>query len=756
MRSPSKTQRESPRPVGQRAVPPWGERTPGARVDEGRFVLELLTSLRKHAWLVAACFLICVVAATAFALSRTKVYQANATIQIDPRPPRPLGHNVESVAEIGNGSWWSEQEYYNTQHKILASKRIAIAVVRELGLETDQAFIQNRPEPPQEKTNPLTTEEVATIVQQRTNVLPIKESRLLEVTYEDADPARATRVLDALIRAFMDNNLEIASDSAETAVEWLADQLESLRKELSDSELALHQYKLDKKITSVSLDDQTNTLQSELRQLVEARAKVRAEIQGATARLRQIQSVDPSDPATIPESELLRSPNLAPLQIEYQRILREKKALEGSGKGANYPAVRSAQAELETVREAIQRELKNIQAGAEKGVAALKHEEGGLTALVQGTEKKALELNLMQIEYGRLERTKINNEKLYGLVLERTKEAGLTKMLRVNNIRIIDAPLASKAPIKPRVPLVVAFGGLLGFALGILGAFARERLDRTIRTSDDLEERFGLPALGQVPLVGSSERRSRRAKRDQLEPHQEIWKDQRSLLAEDVRAIRTNLLFMSPDQPFKKLLVTSAGPGEGKTTVTACLGVAMAQAGHRVLIIDCDMRRPRIHTLFRTQVSPSTLTESLIKPSALNVESLQSDIPLVSILPAGLPPPNPAELLHSEAFKNLLNRLSEHFDILLLDTPPLIVTDAAIVATQVDTCLMVVRVHRTDRPQLARALRTLVDVGANVAGVVLNALDRQRAGYGYGAYGYGSYHPATRDDERQKAEGFQS
>lgn len=730
------------RPANQelsRAREPWG--TPSLSSDleaPAGLVMETITALRKHVLISVALTACTMLGALAFALSQTKIYRSTTTIQIDPRPPRPLGHTVETVSEMGSGSWWSVQEYYNTQNKVISSKRIAEIVVRDLGLTRDAAFVTNTVEHPKGPFTPVTLESAALILRSRLSVVQIKESRLFEITLDDADQARATRILTALVSAYMNNNLDTAAESTNSAVDWLSDQLEALRKELSESELALHQFKLDKRITSVNLDDQTSTLQSEIRQLVQARADVRAEIQKANARLMEIRRVSPDDPTSIPESELMKSNQMVPLQSEYQRVLRERMALQGAGKGENHPQVQAQSAQLETLVRAIQKEVKNIQSGAERDLGALRHQESGLSGLLAQAEKNALDLNLLQIEYARLARTKENNEKLYGLVLERTKEAGLTKMLRVSNIQVLDPPATSPNPVRPRVGLILFVGGLMGLGLGVLGAFLRERLDRTVKTSAELESRFGLVALGSIPTADEAASRGnkRNLPSDEDRIHVSVATDPRSAIAEEVRAIRTNLLFMSPDRPYRRLLVTSPSPAEGKTTVTACLGATMAQAGHRVLLVDCDMRRPRLHTLFEGQGTSSTLSETLIHPATLNVESLRTNIPGLSLLPAGPPPPNPAELLHSAAFRELMGRLEDSFDVILLDTPPLIVTDAAVLSSVVDATILVVRQGKTEYPAVTRALRTLRDVNAKLAGAVFNATARHQQRYGYYGYGY--------------------
>ncbi|HXS16834.1 MAG TPA: polysaccharide biosynthesis tyrosine autokinase, partial [Polyangiaceae bacterium] len=367
---------------------------------------------------------------------------------------------------------------------------------------------------------------------------------------------------------------------------------------------------------------------------------------------------------------------------------------------------------------------------------------------LRSAEAEALELNLMEIEYARLQRTKENNEKLYDLVLERSKEAGLTKMLNVNNIQVLDPPAILETPVKPRVPVVLALGAVLGFILGLGAAIGRDLQDTSIKSPDDLENRLGVASLGVIPSIGKAkmgarqdaERRRRLSGATDVDsPELKVHLEPNSGFAEAIRAVRTNLLFMSPDKPFKRLLVASAGPSEGKTTLACCLGVAMAQTGRKVLLIDCDMRRPRLHTLFRDQDDThprSTLSQSLLDPPSLRIESLKTFVPGLDILPAGITPLNPAELLQSDTFAHLLDRVSQTYDLVLLDSPPLVVTDAAILSNRVDGVALVVRALQTDIRAAKRALRALNDIGARVVGAILNDASSKGGNYGY----YGGYH----------------
>jgi len=715
----------------------------------------VLGALRRHLWLAVSLLITSVVVAASIGMSRTKVYRAAATLQIDPRPPTPLGHGVEGVVELGTNNYWANIEYYNTQHELIRSLPVALAVVRELSLHKDTAFLQNQAvaTPPAFE---LTPETAASILRSRLGVFPTKESRLVQVTLDDANPSRAARILDAVVRAYVTHNMDQAVESTSSAVEWLGEQLESLRTELNESELALHEYKLEKQIASLGIDDQSDILRAEIGQLTEERTRVRAKIQEAKARLSQLAKVDVTDPESIPQMELMDSHELKALRSAYIASVRDQRALMGSGKGENHPEVQGAAARVAATSHALSVEVQNIKNGAQKQLSALEQQEGGLRQLLAEAEKKALDLNLMEIEYNRLKRTNDNNEKLYGLVLERSKEAGLTQALRVNNIQVLAPAATGPIPVEPRMTLILAAGVVAGLVLGLGAALGRERMDRTIKSLDELEQRLHLVPLGSLPelpnavLAGGKGRRRRSI--TGTPPELVTLEQPGSAFAENVRAVRTNLLFMSPDQPFRRLLVTSAQPGEGKTTVASALAIAMAQAGQRVILVDCDLRRPRLHKIFGQPQGRSSLSESLLDPAHLDLATARTDLPRLSVLPAGPTPPNPAELLQSDSFRHLLTRLEREFDLVILDSPPLVVTDAAILATRVDGSVMVVRRGTSDRRDVQRARRAISDVGGSLIGAVLNAVRVSDGGYGYG-YGYGEAYGPRSSTQRPHVEG---
>lgn len=714
-------------------------------------LLDTFKRIRKHWQLFLAVAGAIILGVTFYTLGQKKIYGSSATIIFDPNPPKPLGNQVETVVDMGAGSYWNNREYYETQYKLMRSMRTALAVVQDLNLHHDAGFIQNVPPGGKQQPAETSPEAAAWILISRSTVTPGKNSRLAYFSYEDADPQRAQRIATAMADKYVELNLDDALASTNSAVEWLNGQLDKLKTGLDSSEMALHEYKLHKNILSADIDAQSNMLREEMKQFNDAVTATRIKREELAARSQELQRIPGDNPAAVPATELLQSSLLSTLRTNFVEATRERDSLKASGKGAQHPDVLGAGARVENARKALLAEIKNIQGAVERDLAIVRRQEAGLAGLFEGTKKKALDLNLLEIEYNRLLRSKQNNEKLYQIVMERSKESDLSRMLRVNNIRVIDRPQLVTLPVRPNVSRNIMLGGLIAVALGITAAFVRDLLDRTIKSQVDVESAVGLTFLGILPMAqqGSQKsgyyygrgRRGRHSDTSVSSPEMVVHEAPMSGVAEAARSIRTNIQFMSPDEPFRALLITSAGPSEGKTTVTSCVATAMAQAGLRVLIVDCDLRRPRVHRVFKLS-NELGLSGVLLDASKLAEAVLETRIPNLFVMPSGPLPPNPAELLQSDRFAKILAELKERFDRVIIDSPPVApVTDAAILSTRVDGTVLVFKAFGTAREAGRQARRSIQDVGGRILGAVLNAVDLRKSEYQhYYYYASGGYY----------------
>ena len=705
--------------------------------------LALWAAIRKSWVMVLAITATVSIGVAFYTLGQTKIYEANATVMFDPQQPRPLGGAVQTVVESGE-AFWSNKEYYKTQFWVIQSLRIASEVVRSLGLNRDAAFLSNVPAGTTLASAQASIEDAAKVLQSRTTVEPIKESRLAVVKYQDADPQRARRVLSALVEIYVQRNLDDMNESSTTSADWLRGQIGSLKDDLESSELRLHEYKKDKNILSMSMNEQSNMLRGEMTALSSALTAIKIRSEEVRARRTELNKVTPEDPMNVPATELMQSGLLQSLRSSYVNTQQQIAGMEGLGRGEGHPEVKAMLSRLESTRQSFFDEVKNVRGAMDRDLAELNDQAGGLKKLFDDAESRAFDVNLLEIEYNRLARARDNNEKLYSLVMEKSKESDLTRTLVFNNIRIMERPLPPRSPVSPNVPMNIGGGILAGLVLGLAAALGREQLDRSIKTPSQLEQVLGFPFLGLLPSFGEGSAPNTDGKKGKpVDPDASIDVPElvvhdypTSGIAEAARAIRTNVLFMSPDRPYRTLLVTSAGPAEGKTTVACCIAIAMAQAGRRVVLLDCDMRRPRLHKVFGHQRDLG-LTNALIENPKIEDLAIATNVPNLSVITTGPLPPNPAEILHSEVFAKLLQKLRDKYECVVIDSPPVVpVTDAAILSNAVDGTILVVRAFQTSKDLARRAARALRDVDGHVIGTVLNAVDLNRHEYGYKYYYY--------------------
>ncbi len=668
--------------------------------------------------------------------SMTPVYEAVAAIEFDPQVVRPLTSEKSGGMQ---GVFTDNLEYYNTQNVIMASDKVLSMVVRDLNLTTDTEFLKKT------AAKPVTTEEAVVMLRAHLKVDPLAGSRMVYLRIQDSSPRMARKLADAVARAYIRQNLEKTSVATAEAVVWLGGQLEHFKVELEANENQLHEFKSRNQLPSSTLDEVSKMIRMEMQDYQQALTRTRTRRQELSARVIELRKVSADDPDQVPASELLTNGYLTQLRGAYQLATRERRELLAEGKGENHPAVKRADEKVGLARKDLLEEVKNIRGAIERDLAVVQRQEGGESGLYEGSRKKAVELNLKELEYRRLDRTRSENEKLYTLLLEQMKQADLVRMMNVNNVRMVDPPQEPQTPLRPNVPTNVSVGAAVGLVLAILFAVIRERLDNSVKGADDVENELHTTFLGLLPTreTGKEERRIRRGG-EERPPELIVHHEPLCGIAEAARALRTNLLFMNPDNPYRVILVTSAVPAEGKTTVACSIAIALAQGGQKVCIVDCDLRRPRLHRIF-DRAGDAGLTNALVGEATIDEIALPSMVPNLYTIPAGPIPPNPADMFHSERFKNLLIDLSQRFDRVVIDSPPLAaVTDSAIIAKLVDGTVFVVRAFKTALGISQQGLRALTDVDATIVGCVLNAVDYRKVSshyYQYYAYRKEGYRP---------------
>lgn len=721
-----------------------GKINPALLPEESPYSLSFFLRALRNNWLFAVLGLVLGgVLSLVYSKSLTKVYQAAALVEFVPDVVSPMGNKDDSARFWG--MLVDNREYYETQYALITSDLVLSRVVREKGLQSDPQFLHYKPE------KPILLEDATAMLRARVKVEPVKASRLVLVSCEDSVPAMAAMLCEAVARAYVRQNHEKQAKGMTDAADWLSGQLEHFRGELEDTENKLHEFKKTNDLPSSSPEEVSRMIRMDMETYDKALAETRTQKQEYLARYTELSKISADNPDQLPASELLSNGFLSGLRQHYQEAVRARRELLGEGKGENHPLVKRADETIQQTKKDLLEEVRNIQGSLARDLAVIAHREAGHAGLYEGSRRQAVELNLKELEYHRLDRLRSQNEKLYGMLLDQMKEADLARMMNVETVRVVDPPIVPKTHIRPNVPANVGAGLAVGTFLGLLLAVLREQLDRSVKTPADVETHLGLPFLGLLPAVAEDgelaggkrrgvnapkPRRPRRAPAGGGDRELLVHERPLSAVAEAARSIRTNLLFMNPDKPPKVLLVTSAAPSEGKTTVGCAIAITLAQGGQRVCVVDCDLRRPRLHRIFPSPGAPG-VTNVLVGEATLDEVALPTVVPNLFCIRSGPIPPNPADVLHSEKFREFLAALGERFDRIIIDSPPVAaVADGTILSTLIDGVVFVVRAFKTTRVLAQQGLRSLLDVDANVVGVVLNAVDLQREHSYYQYYYY--------------------
>jgi succinoglycan biosynthesis transport protein ExoP len=541
----------------------------------------------------------------------------------------------------------------------------------------------------------------------------------------------AAKIANALGEAYIKQNVEFTSTTTKEASDFLTQQLAEQRLKLEASEQALQAYR--ERTDSVSLEDRQNVVVQRLADLNAAVTRANtARIQKESAYNQVKAALD--NPAAIDTVPLILSNPFVQQQKTELATLQRQRAQLSEKLGPNHPDMIKVGVAIQNAEARIQAEVAQIVSSMRSDYEAAMAEERSLTATLNRQKGEAQGLSRTGIEYGALQRDAEANRQMFESLLKRTQETGISEELKAGNIRVVDQAETPRGPVSPNTfnNLLIALLGGLALAVGL--AFAFEYGDDRIKNPDELKKNLGLPFLGMVPALF-----------DKSITTPLINGNAPSIFGESFRSIRTNVLFSSADEGSRLIVVTSSAPGEGKTAVSTNLSVALAQAGHRVLLVDADMRKPRVHEVFQQPLAPG-LSNLLVGDKPVSEAIRESSQQGLWLMAAGTYPPNPAELLGSKKFRDLTVFLQQYFDWVIIDTPPVMaVTDAAIAANLAHGVLFVVGAEMTSRRVAQRAVEQLEMSQARFLGAVLNRVDLEHNAYYYSRYyrpEYGGYYGA--------------
>ncbi|MFQ5701788.1 MAG: GumC family protein [Acidobacteriota bacterium] len=643
-------------------------------------------------WTIVSVFGVVLAVGIAATIFQTRIFRATATLQISPRMQRVV--RVDDVSEIGAAGrgWSAEDRYFKTQLEVLKSRAVAQRAFDKLGLKDHPLF--------------RTARDPVARFMSKIEVEPVPDTLMVTLSIEGPDPNDVASWVNAVADGYVNRNIEQANQATHAAIRSLLDQLEPLRENLVKREHEKFEYA---RKNGVYMPETQKTSYKEriasLEKDFTATKLKRLELDAVFQRIEGIEK-ERGDYFVIPQvanDQVLRG-----LVKEKGELESEARKLLVTLKPGHFK-VRETQAALEKVTQRIKAETERIISAIRTEYSLARAREKNLKSEILRTQKEALASSERGSTYEILSTESQEAKRVYDLVAQRVKEVDLNASLLRNNLTILERAILSTTPVRPRPLINLAVSVLMGLGLGVGTVFFLEYLDNTIRSADQLDREFGLRALAIVPR-----------RRPEAE----------AAVSEAFSALRTGVQFSSMNRARRVLLVTSAGPQEGKTLTALMLARAMARAGEKVCLIDCDLRRPVLHEQFNTRAEPGLTNYLSIGGGAPAITGIIRDNGAgePALIASGPLPASPAELFASERFVELIKKLKADHDWVVIDSPPAAgLTDSVLLAAQSDMVIIVTRQGRTDRDVLRRALDVVRTANPNIIGAVLNDVDLRRS-----------------------------
>ncbi len=706
-------------------------------------VRRYLAALRKYVWLLAALIVLSIAGAVIYTTTQTPIYQATASVQVEPKLPDVLG--TGDLLNVAGAN----AEYYKQQKQVLSSFTLIQKTVEQSDLIPK--LLSERERKGRSHDEQL---QLATIRLQLDLTVKYPEAdRIFYVSVKSPSAEDAKLIADAHVATYESYARGLLALSNNNASEALQAEFTEAEAKLRATEQKIYDFQAKNDMVAVTIEAQQNLVQGNILAFTAKLNDARSREIELAAKLAEMKKEQTEDVLSSPVIMMGDNPSFESLRTQYytekNRLIEIEKDL-----GPKHPDYIVQKQKVDLLYQALQGELKILVRGTQDQYNAQLAASAGLSAEIDKYKQEAKKLSPLIAIYNELLREKKEYDDKYNILRTRLSSAQMTGSLSssVSNVRGLDKALLPQTPVSPNMRTNVTIAAVLALVVGVAIIFLIVFLDRSIKTTSDATQAADAPVLGVIPqlttadLGGASDDRAR---------DMYVHENPKSPIAECCRSLRTNILFSAADRQLKTLVVCSANPREGKTTSVLYLGTTMAQSGQRTLVIDTDMRRPRLHRSTGVALAPG-LSNLLIGEDSYDHLIQPTEVANLFILPCGLTPPNPAELLLTKRFEHVLGELARRFDRVILDSPPIqAVTDAVVLSKRVDGVILVVRASKTMRDELRRSARQIRDVGGSIVGVIVNELDARDygyGGYGYGGYGYGRYYGPDPDPDAKPGE----
>jgi polysaccharide biosynthesis transport protein len=700
--------------VASRIAPSVDERAQNRQVDSSLSTYWYVITKRRWTILAAAATLTAIVAAISFLM--TPMYEAIARLEIEPETPQLQAPSTSDVYQKTD----ADDVFLQTQIQVLQSESMAWQTIEQLNLASHLDGLPAVKAGTEESDHRKV--QLIEDFSKRLKVELVPRTRMLLVSFQDSDPREAARVATSLVTGYLEYNFR-QKDEAIRRSGWMEEQMEALKANVEKSEESVVSYERQNQI--VVAGDKQNVLEQMLSDQSRDLTTARSERIQKESVFRQVLA-DRAKIASLVHDDLLENleEKSASLNEQYTETIAQY--------GPNFPNAKRLKLEINANQNQVEHEQDRIIMRMSNDYKAASDREKLVDTGVNRQKEEVGKLNQLLVQDNMLRHEFETNQQLYESLLQRLKDATVSAALRSTNIHLVDSALPPNTPVRPRKLLNIGAAMWAGLIIGVIGAFAQESMDSSIKTTEEAEELMQTPALGVIPFERGAWFKARMSSG----PNQlalNLTKHPNSELSEAFRALGTAVSV--PSRPVKTVLVTSTQNGEGKTTAAINLAQALAQRKVRVLLMDCDLRKGGIAKAIGLE-NPKGLTDILT--GLLDVsEALCALEPNLWALSAGAVLADPVAALASQEMVRLLELVATTFDFVIIDSPPVLaVTDAAILAGLVDGVLLVAASGTTPRGGLIRTRRILEASGARILGMAVNKLDTRRPGYEYSSSKY--------------------
>ncbi len=702
----------------------------------------------KRKWLLIGSLLAGAIAGLLYILLTTPQYEATARIDIDLSRSTNIGITDLIESKLSGGDQTSDR--LQTEVRIMQSETVALDVIRSLDLVHKKPFSEVFKS--RAYDGHLTAMQRYSLLKTfigslKISVLPSTE--LVEIRYRNPDPELATSIANAVVDAYMERDLRSRFEGTTRVSSWLSRQLDELKKQVEESQHELARFQRQNDL--MGSDSEGGSLMTDsLRTVNQQLAEAEADRIVKEARYRMAETRNPELLVSVAPSTVLAS-----LRQQQGELLVQAAQLKAKF-GPDWPKVREINQQLTQVQHDIDGEINNLTQRFAEEYHAAQSTEMLMRGRLEATKQKAYRENESSAQYEILKHGAESASDLYDALQTKLKEAGITAGLNSNNIDVIDRAAVPALPVAPFKRLDLTIGLLAGLVVGVGLTLLLESLDDTVRTSDDAEAIAGLPALAVVPhFQAGKDGLADKARIERTSPDIVAYTDPQSIMAESFRSLRSSVLLSAVDRESKLVMVTSSFAAEGKSTCAANLAISFANRGGRVLLADTDLRKGTLHIKLRSS-NRAGLSTLLSRESGDEAyEHPLPDIPNLTLLTRGPHAPNPGEMLGSKSMENLLARWREEYDVVILDTSPILaVSDTLNLAPFVDAVIVLVRSGVTRKKALMRTREQLARAGARLLGLIVNDVDLRlenyytySKGYGYGYKPYGEGYGGGGDEK---------